>query len=47
MIGSTPSMNGVNMKIYETYRLAIKYWLQGDDWKDAVIYAKRIIDGFR
>lgn len=24
------------------YVLALKYWLQGDDWKTAVAYANRI-----
>ena len=35
------------MKIYDTYKLAIKYWLQGDKWEDAVHYAKALIYGFR
>lgn len=30
-----------------TYFLAIKYWLQGDDWDDAMAFAKRITEGFR
>lgn len=35
------------MKLLDTYLLAIKYWLQGDDWDDAVIFAKRIVYGFK
>lgn len=35
------------MKTIEVYLLAIKYWFQGDDWDGAVIYAKRIVNGFR
>ena len=29
------------------YRLAIKYWYQGDTWEDAVEFAKRIVNGFK
>jgi hypothetical protein len=32
---------------YNTYRLAVKYWLQGDEWAHAVTFAKRIVKGFR
>ena len=27
--------------------LAIKYWLQGDPWPEAVEYAKVIVEGFK
>lgn len=27
--------------------LAMKYWFQGDSWADAVVYAKRIVKGFK
>jgi len=27
--------------------LAIKYWLQGDEWKFAVEYATSIVEGFK
>lgn len=33
--------------LLDTYRLAIKYWLQGDDWHEAVALAKRIVYGFK
>ena len=29
------------------YLLAIKYWLQGDDWKDALECARFIVEGFK
>lgn len=35
------------IKLIDTYRLAIRYWLEGDDWTEAVTYAKRIVYGFR
>lgn len=35
------------MKIYHIYKLAIKYWLSGDEWDEAVSYAKFIVNGFR
>lgn len=35
------------LKLIDTYRLAIRYWLEGDDWADAVTFAKRIVYGFR
>lgn len=35
------------LKLIDTYRLAIRYWLEGDDWPDAVTFAKRIVYGFR
>lgn len=35
------------MKWFDTHCLAIKYWLQGDDWDDALVYAKRIVYGFQ
>ena len=35
------------MKVISLYRLAIKYWLQGDEWGDALIFARRIVYGFR
>lgn len=35
------------LKLLDTYRLAIRYWLEGDDWVGAVIFAKRIVYGFR
>ena len=28
------------------YCLAIKYWLEGDEWSLAVAYATRIVKGF-
>lgn len=27
--------------------LAAKYWLQGDDWDEAMSFATRIVKGFR
>lgn len=35
------------IKLLDTYRLAVRYWLEGDDWHDAVTFAKRIVYGFR
>jgi hypothetical protein len=35
------------MKTFDVYFLAAKYWIQGQDWGDAVIFAKRIVNGFR
>lgn len=29
------------------YRLTIKYWLSGDEWKFAKEYAGAIVDGFK
>lgn len=29
------------------YFLAVKYWLQGDMWIDAVEYARAIVRGFK
>lgn len=29
------------------YRLALRYWFQGDDWKDAVLFARAIVENFR
>jgi len=31
---------------FRIYILAIKYWLQGDKWSDAVEYATAIVRGF-
>lgn len=31
----------------DIYLLAIKYWLQGDDWKFAYEYAEALINGFK
>lgn len=33
-------------KTTRRYLLAIKYWLQGDKWRFAVEYAKRLVEGF-
>lgn len=35
------------MKIFCIYKLAIKYWLQGDEWEEAMTYARFIVNGFR
>ena len=35
------------MKLFSIYWLAIKYWAQGDDWEEAVTYAKFIVNGFK
>lgn len=35
------------MKTFDFYKLAIKYWLQGDSWLNAKIYARTIVRGFR
>lgn len=35
------------MRFVDTYVLAIKYWLSGDDWVDAVSFAKKIVKGFK
>lgn len=29
------------------YLLAVKYWLQGDTWEDALAFAKFIVNGFQ
>ncbi len=29
------------------YYLAVKYWMQGDDWKKAVEYAKSLVLGWK
>jgi len=29
------------------YVYAIKYWYQGDEWRDAVEYATAIVKGFK
>lgn len=29
------------------FQLAMKYWLQGDDWEDAYEYAESIVNGFK
>ena len=29
------------------YLLAVKYYLQGDDWNYATLYAKRLVLGFK
>jgi len=34
-------------KKLDMYILAIKYYLQGDTWEDAKIFAKRIVGGFK
>lgn len=34
-------------KFLNIYILAIKYYLQGDDWEEAVNYAKFIVNGFK
>lgn len=31
----------------DMYFLAVKYYFQGDSWKDAVTYAKTLTHGFR
>jgi len=35
------------MDTLDIYYLAIKYWLQGDNWQDAKEYAEAIVKGFR
>jgi hypothetical protein len=35
------------MKPIYVYFYAVKYWAQGDEWDEAVSYAKRIVYGFR
>ena len=32
---------------FRIYTLALKYWLQGDDWAGAVKYAEAIVRGFK
>jgi len=34
-------------KTIDIYCLAIKYWLSGDTWKDAVQYATALVKGFK
>ena len=34
------------IKRIRIYKLAIKYWIRGDDWDYAVCYAERIVLGF-
>jgi hypothetical protein len=34
------------MKTIQTLILAIKYWFQGDEWRDAVEYAEAIVRGW-
>ena len=29
------------------YILAVKYWMNGDDWEAAVDFAKFIVEGFK
>ena len=29
------------------YYLAYKYWLQGDEWGAALLYARAIVDGWK
>lgn len=29
------------------YLLAIKYWIQGDDWDSAVKFGRFLVEGFR
>ena len=29
------------------YVLAVKYWFNGDDWDEAVEFAKFIVEGFK
>ena len=31
---------------FQLYWLALNYWLDGDDWCDAVMFARRIVEGF-
>ena len=38
---------GENMKKLRVFHLACKYWLSGDDWDEAVAYAKFIVNNFR
>lgn len=35
------------MNEIRVYYLAIRYWLQGDDWKSAVEYGRFIVEGFK
>jgi len=35
------------MKSMEVYSLAIKYWLQGDEWAVALEYARVIVGGLK
>jgi len=34
-------------KQFQVYRLAVKYWWQGDDWKKAWEYALSLIAGWK
>jgi hypothetical protein len=36
-------VRGAIMKVFRKYMLAVKYWLQGDEWRQAVTYAQVII----
>lgn len=36
-------VRGVIMKAFRKYMLAVKYWLQGDEWHQAVTYAEVIV----
>jgi len=38
---------GKLIKKIRIYFLAVKYWLQGDTWDDAVEYAMVIVKGFK
>lgn len=29
------------------YKLAVRYWLSGDEWKFAVEYAESLVKGFK
>ena len=36
------------LKMYlNMYRLAIKYYFQGDSWESAIAFAERIVYGFK
>ena len=40
------SLENINKKI-DTYCLAIKYWLQGQEWKEAFEYAEALVMGWK
>jgi len=35
------------LKKIDIYRLAVKYWIQGQDWKESVEYAQALVIGWR
>ncbi len=35
------------MKVIDMYKLAIKYYLQGDSWENAKVVAKNLVYGFK